>query len=381
VDGTLNINNATNTYSLSGGAISGSSLTGSGTINGNVNAVSTNVLPGDSVAGVVTPGRLTINGNYSQTGGEFEAALGSSTSYSQLSVSGTATVGGAATIGVELYNGFVPTVGESFGVIAGSSVSAAWTNPTSGLGLISDSTGGYDFKVSDTAAAVSLIYEGVAGSSATVPVLPSSTVGQGFLFENLQNGVWIDPTLTSGYELQTTNGALFTSIVLPTGYSDPFVITVGNALLGDYGPGSTVNFSSIYPGGVSEFTITGIHPEVDSSDPDAFAVQTYFNESGADVEMTPFSGSAAAPRAQANKERRSPKGIAPPSGASHGPGAPPLPTGAARGECPGVQGALPIANYYRKRHLPRPPPTLPRGVATGSGALRPTYWGGSGLDC
>jgi len=98
---------------ISGGSISinGGALTGSGTINANVNSGG-QVIPG----GAGAAGLLTINGTYTQTdSGSLNVDLGGTTAgsqYGQLAVSGTATLGGQ--LDVSLLNSFLPGLGNAF---------------------------------------------------------------------------------------------------------------------------------------------------------------------------------------------------------------------------------------------------------------------------
>jgi hypothetical protein len=89
--------------------INGGTLSGSGVIQGDVMMGGT-MSPGDS------PGKLTIIGNYTQfSQGTFFAeiaGLAAGTQYSQLQVSGTATLDG--TLDVVLLNGFVVHLGNTF---------------------------------------------------------------------------------------------------------------------------------------------------------------------------------------------------------------------------------------------------------------------------
>ncbi len=116
----------TGNYTLSGGSlkvngtlqaaiafINGGTVSGGGTIVGNVNN-------GGGIVTASDPGSptiLTINGNYTQGGnGTLEAFLGgvaAGSGYSQLDVTGTATLGG--TLDVDLATGsFTPAAGEDF---------------------------------------------------------------------------------------------------------------------------------------------------------------------------------------------------------------------------------------------------------------------------
>jgi len=98
----------TATLSLNGGA-----LTGNGTVEGKV-ANNATVSPGAS------PGTLTINGNYVQSpNGVLKIQLDGpapGTEYDQLLVSGSVTLGG--TLDVTTGNGFTPTPGNAFQIIA-----------------------------------------------------------------------------------------------------------------------------------------------------------------------------------------------------------------------------------------------------------------------
>jgi len=101
VNGTLN--------SVPAVQIQGGTLSGSGTINGNVIMGGT-ISPGNS------PGILTINGNYTQAAfGAYVAELAgltAGTGYDQVDVNGTANLDG--TLDVSLINGFTVALGDNF---------------------------------------------------------------------------------------------------------------------------------------------------------------------------------------------------------------------------------------------------------------------------
>jgi hypothetical protein len=98
---------------INGGPLSidGGALSGTGTINAPVNNGGQVIAGGTGAAGV-----LTINGGYTQTSaGSLELNIGGLTAgsqYSQLAVSGTATLGGA--VDVALINAFQPALGDTF---------------------------------------------------------------------------------------------------------------------------------------------------------------------------------------------------------------------------------------------------------------------------
>jgi hypothetical protein len=112
-------------------SISGGSLSGSGTINGDVTDGG-EIDPG----GVGAAGLLTIKGSFTVTStGALGIDLGGAspvTGYDQLAVTGTASLGGA--LKVTILAGFTPGVGETFSVLTFSSSTGALAS-SSGLDL------------------------------------------------------------------------------------------------------------------------------------------------------------------------------------------------------------------------------------------------------
>ncbi|MBI2752995.1 MAG: filamentous hemagglutinin N-terminal domain-containing protein [Betaproteobacteria bacterium] len=116
--GTVNVSGA---FQASSGAIligtmnilSGGTLSGGGTIAGNVNNSAGTVAPGAS------PGILTINGNYVQgPSGTLDMQIGGTTAgteYDLLIVTGSASLDG--TLNTTLINGFVPAAGSTFTLV------------------------------------------------------------------------------------------------------------------------------------------------------------------------------------------------------------------------------------------------------------------------
>jgi hypothetical protein len=83
------------------------------------------------------------------------------------------------------------------------------------------------------------------------------------------------------------SSSLFTSILdFPVGFADPFTVSTGSAVLGQFGPGQSVDFTR-FGGGVTEFTVTGISPLADAANPVAFPLQLGFNTPTATFEMQP----------------------------------------------------------------------------------------------
>jgi hypothetical protein len=104
---------------------------------------------------------------------------------------------------------------------------------------------------------------------------------------------WIDPPTAAGFHFSIGSGSnsLFTEIVdFPTGIDsdNQFTVSAGGNVLGDFGPGQSVNFVSLLGHGVSEFDVTGINPLIDTEQPNPFPLQVDFNTEEADVTMTPL---------------------------------------------------------------------------------------------
>ncbi|MDQ1557736.1 MAG: hypothetical protein QOD32_796, partial [Pyrinomonadaceae bacterium] len=106
--------------------IQGGTLTGAGTITGNVQNAGT-LAPGLASAGVIN-----ITGNYTQTAAATLAieigGTTAATQYDQLSVTGTATLGGTLT--TTLTNGFAPNVADQFVVLNYGARSGAFATIT-----------------------------------------------------------------------------------------------------------------------------------------------------------------------------------------------------------------------------------------------------------
>jgi hypothetical protein len=132
------------TLAAAGGVLlQGGSLSGTGTVNGNVTNSGVVSPGGDSAAGV-----LTINGNYTLTeAGLLRIKLGGTTvgsQYDQLRVNGSGQSGNgvlAGTLEVDLINGFSPALNDSFQILTFSSHSGNFTTenlPILGGGLFLD---------------------------------------------------------------------------------------------------------------------------------------------------------------------------------------------------------------------------------------------------
>jgi len=129
--------------------------------------------------------------------------------------------------------------------------------------------------------------DNLTGILQSSPVLPNVTSPGRFQFENAISGMWVDPPPTDGFFYTMTGDSLFTSILeFPTGFSQPFIVRVGEQELGSFVPGNSVSFESFAGGGVDAFEISGIAPEVDSEDPAAFPLRLSYNTAAADFIMT-----------------------------------------------------------------------------------------------
>ena len=125
-------------------------LVGNGTLIGNVVINSGLVSPGFS------PGAITVQGNYSQNGGTLNIEVTGTapgTQFDTLTVTGTATLGGA--LNVLRPGGFVPAVGASFRFLSARSVSGTFAS-VSGLGI----NGSESFTVSYATTGVTLTVVG-----------------------------------------------------------------------------------------------------------------------------------------------------------------------------------------------------------------------------
>ena len=125
--------------------------------------------------GIGVTGRTVITGNYVQSGGALAIDIGGTTQangfqngqYDYLSVSGSATVGGALNVG--LINGYLPTLGASFTVLgAGSPITGSFSNVPNATAL---TMGGESFGVYYGSAAASphnVTVVTIAGSNASI---------------------------------------------------------------------------------------------------------------------------------------------------------------------------------------------------------------------
>ncbi|MEG4508296.1 hypothetical protein QUA81_32485 [Microcoleus sp. F6_B4] len=124
------------------------------------------------------------------------------------------------------------------------------------------------------------------GSSQSNSILATLIRNGVFSFLNVQSGNWFDPPTDYGFKYTTIGDSLFTQILdFPTGFSNPFSVTVKDILLGtNFTAGQSIDFAKysaqlgnflVGGVGVSEFSVTGIN--VDPTNPEAFPIKLEFN--------------------------------------------------------------------------------------------------------
>jgi hypothetical protein len=124
------------------------------------------------------------------------------------------------------------------------------------------------------------------GSTPINPMIPSVVGSGAFQFTNVYPGQWYDPPFASAFEYTMNSASLFTKILdFPPGFGPLTVMAEGRLLGTTYGPGTTVDFTSVLGHGVPAFRIVGISPTVDAGDPTAFPLQLDFDTPAADFTM------------------------------------------------------------------------------------------------
>lgn len=155
------------------------------------------------------------------------------------------------------------------------------------MGSVSVSQGTVLSRSLTALASLSLTYNYTPiGLTQSDPILPSSSAMNAFSFSGVPSGRWFDPIGADGFLYEMTSpGDTFTSILdFPMGFDAPFFVRAGAQFLGTFEPGESVVFPT---GGVRSFTVYGLAPDVDSSNPRAFPLQLAFNRDGVGFRMTP----------------------------------------------------------------------------------------------
>lgn len=128
------------------------------------------------------------------------------------------------------------------------------------------------------------------GSSPDAPILPVIVNDDGFNFDfdvEINETVFIDPEVATGYEYEVQSGPNIASVVLPTvaGDTDGYdIFSLGGDLLGHVNPGEVFKFVA---GGVPGFRVLDIDvgAALDPNDPQAFVTGLTFAGAGR-VQMT-----------------------------------------------------------------------------------------------
>jgi Matrixin len=118
------------------------------------------------------------------------------------------------------------------------------------------------------------------------PILPTSVDGVEYKFDNVTSGLWFDPPTVSEFRYTAEPGTLFSRIAeFPTGFG-PLTLTIDGNTIGQFNGGQSYNFLTYANGGVSEFTISGIKPPGDLSDPVGFPLRLMFGSATGSFTMT-----------------------------------------------------------------------------------------------
>lgn len=162
VDGTL---------SAGGITVSGGGILGAGKLSANVTVGGSGTKPTISAGDSGKAGLLAITGTYTQlssaTMNSFIGGTAVGTQYSQLQVSGTASLAGTLT--VTLASGFTPTIGSKFTVLTAASITGAFSDSTIAI------NSSEHFSVSYTATGVVLTV--VSGPQSGGPRQPTTVAG------------------------------------------------------------------------------------------------------------------------------------------------------------------------------------------------------------
>ncbi len=111
---------------------------------------------------------------------------------------------------------------------------------------------------------------------------PTETQGPIYQFINQRGRRWFDPPSTTGFNFEMTGDSLFTEILnLPGGFGNPFTVSIGDIVVGEFTGGDSIDFVSLLGTGVKQFSVSGIN--VDPTDPTVFPIKLDF-----DTELASF---------------------------------------------------------------------------------------------
>ncbi|MBV6627614.1 MAG: hypothetical protein KI793_32600 [Rivularia sp. (in: Bacteria)] len=145
----------------------------------------------------------------------------------------------------------------------------------------------------------------VAGVNQNNPILPDAREGSWQVFNNVPGCRWYDPVTTYGFEFQALGNTRFTEILnFPEGEDDYFTVEVGNEVIGEYGAGDNLDFTSLFDSGITNFRITDIDSLIGDTEETAFPIQLAFNDRRGSFKMRPISAPGTEP-----KPRRVPESV------------------------------------------------------------------------
>ncbi|AFY59157.1 hypothetical protein Riv7116_6841 [Rivularia sp. PCC 7116] len=145
----------------------------------------------------------------------------------------------------------------------------------------------------------------VAGVNQNNPILPDAREGSWQVFNNVPGCRWYDPETTYGFEFQALGNTRFTEILnFPEGEDDYFTVEVGNEVIGEYGAGDTLDFTSLFDSGITNFRITDIDSLIGDTEETAFPIQLAFNDRRGSFKMRPISAPGSEP-----ERRRVPESV------------------------------------------------------------------------
>ncbi|MFQ4143729.1 hypothetical protein [Chlorogloeopsis sp. ULAP02] len=128
------------------------------------------------------------------------------------------------------------------------------------------------------------------GGTQDNPILPNARDGNWQVFRNVPGCRWYDPYTTYGFEFQALDDTLFTEILdFPIGDDNRFTVSVGDTILGEFSPGESLDFVSLFGHGISNFKITDIDSLFGSTQETAFPIQLAFNDRIGSFKMRPIS--------------------------------------------------------------------------------------------
>jgi hypothetical protein len=134
------------------------------------------------------------------------------------------------------------------------------------------------------------------GTSQFNPWMPNCKINNGSIYSfcDVSSFQWYDPPTTNGFTYKTNDDSLFTSILdLPSTFENPFTVSVGDIVLGQFSNGDEINFSKyadllgdllIGGTGLKEFSVR-THDPIDPTNPMVLPIKLAFNTETANFSM------------------------------------------------------------------------------------------------